>query len=605
MQLMNPAALWLLPAALIPLLLARRRQALPRRAVANLYLWREEARHDSASMAPRRARVTWTIVLQILCILASIAALARPEILTAPQRLTVLLDVSASMAAQDGGTTRFGSAQRRARQIVAQLPGGARVQLIAAAAVPRFLGEFAAGDPRLVAAIEAMAPTAGVADLDAALADATASPMRGSIVVLSDTMMPLAAGGAAAVNGVRWEQLGRPAANLAITRLAVRRRALGASAGAALVEVRNFSPAERHVAVSIETGEATVPSRSLAIPANGSRAVTISLPRLGPHVTARLAGNDALAMDNVRVAIVPDTAPIRVLVLGAPNPFLARALAANPAITLVTPDPRGDEAAVETVTDATAGGVDVVVCGGCASAPANVAAALVVLPLAAPLVRGRLTLATATHPVSASLDAGEIDATVGAAPLRASAHVLLRAGGAAAVTAYDGGTQRVVEIALDLSRPDLALNPAFPVLIADAIAWLGAARALPTEVPAGEPVRFPSVAAQRFQTARATLTGPDGRPRTLTEATDAAVATDTDMPGVYRVQLGGGERLFAVNVAADDESNLMAARRRVEPVAAAASAAATMERRAVAPVLALVALLLLTAEWRYGQVAAR
>jgi hypothetical protein len=65
LYLANPSALWLLPAAVIPLLLARRRQPLRRRVVSNLYLWRSAAAHDSANAALRRARATWLIALQI------------------------------------------------------------------------------------------------------------------------------------------------------------------------------------------------------------------------------------------------------------------------------------------------------------------------------------------------------------------------------------------------------------------------------------------------------------------------------------------------------------------------------------------------------------
>jgi Mg-chelatase subunit ChlD len=80
MSLLNPYALAALPLIAVLLLVARRRVPRPRRAVANLYLWRQTTALDPARMALARLRRHRLLALQIAFMLAVIAALARPAI---------------------------------------------------------------------------------------------------------------------------------------------------------------------------------------------------------------------------------------------------------------------------------------------------------------------------------------------------------------------------------------------------------------------------------------------------------------------------------------------------------------------------------------------
>jgi hypothetical protein len=78
MQLLNPYAMAWLPLIALLLLVARHRAPRPRRAVSNLYLWRQTTPLDPARLALARFRRHRLLALQIAFMLAVIAALAQP-----------------------------------------------------------------------------------------------------------------------------------------------------------------------------------------------------------------------------------------------------------------------------------------------------------------------------------------------------------------------------------------------------------------------------------------------------------------------------------------------------------------------------------------------
>ena len=78
MHLLNPYAIAWLPLVALLLLVARHRIPRPRRAVSNLYLWRQTTPLDPARLALARFRRHRLLALQIAFMLAVITALAQP-----------------------------------------------------------------------------------------------------------------------------------------------------------------------------------------------------------------------------------------------------------------------------------------------------------------------------------------------------------------------------------------------------------------------------------------------------------------------------------------------------------------------------------------------
>src|SRR5689334_19499733 len=112
MRLGLPAALWLLPLALLPLLALRRRPA-TRLPVATIHLWSSAGAREAAPLA-RRVRRHWLAVLQMVIAAAIVVAAARPLWSWSAGIAAVVVDTSLSMSARSGGTTRLALATARA-----------------------------------------------------------------------------------------------------------------------------------------------------------------------------------------------------------------------------------------------------------------------------------------------------------------------------------------------------------------------------------------------------------------------------------------------------------------------------------------------------------
>jgi hypothetical protein len=141
------------------------------------------------------------------------------------------------------------------------------------------------------------------------------------------------------------------------------------------------------------------------------------------------------------------------------------------------------------------------------------------------------------------------------ATANAGADVLLRVGGVPAVTAAETDGRRSVDVQLDLAQPDFALTPAFPILIANVLAWLTAPGELADEATAGEPLTFSTPLGIQ---ASVRVVGPDGRPRDVQRVGQQCIVADTDAAGAYRVDVNGSERSVIVNPSVDGESDLFA-----------------------------------------------
>jgi Ca-activated chloride channel family protein len=179
--------------------------------------------------------------------------------------------------------------------------------------------------------------------------------------------------------------------------------------------------------------------------------------------------------------------------------------------------------------------------------------------------------------------------------------------------AGDVDGRRVAVLAFDLHRSDLPLQVAFPLLLANLTGWLapGSGSDLPAQVSPAAAVTLslpPEVES-------ATVTRPDGTTARLLPESGRVVFADTSQLGVYLVTWGGADQdeesataqaSFAVNLFSPQESD-------VRPAETLPLLGLGEEEGALRPQqarrewwrpLALVALLLLTAEWLVYQRAA-
>lgn len=462
----QPAALWLLLLAPLPLVLSRRWRPRRRLEVANAYLWTEARQHEREGPAIRNVRRRWSAVLQALALVALAAALARPTMMSDPLPLAVVVDVSASMGAGANGSTRLSLAQQAVRHELEALPSGTRVAIVEASDSPRTLGVFRAGEAGARAAVDRLEVTGGGADLSTALGLAAATGASHAVVV-TDHAIPVA-------GVVRVVTVGQPLANVAVTSVVASVRELGRPGGDVVAHVRNFGTATREVTVEITSDGRPVHRGRLRLEPRGDQLTRVHVDALGSVATARVVDDDALVADNMRSAEVADgSRRIRVGYAGRPTGALHAALAALPSIELVPATRVVD--APSCVDEAHLTDVDVLVIDGCTpTSPSR--PSFVVVQQGRAAVRGAATVADAVHPVTASLAFDEATTITGHALEPDFGEVtIIRGDDRPVALASERAGRRVVSVGIDLERSAVVLTPAFPVFVANAVEWLAGA----------------------------------------------------------------------------------------------------------------------------------
>ena len=557
MRFVVPWALALL--ALLPLLwLVRHEPPRQRMAVAGRFLWKPRPRRDSAlGPKPSRHALLW---LQTALLGALILALAGPRIDVAPATVALVLDVSMSMAARDGEGTRLDVARRRAVAALGDMGWATRVRLWTAGATPTLVGEASPG-AGLEALLASVTPTDGVADLEAAVARAEQDrPQPERIHVVSDRTEPVRA------PHVNWVPVGDAADNLAVTALVAAREPGNPDRLRLTVEVRNLGERYARANLTVAIGDQT-PSRHV-IEAAPKRTGSVGIglddaPDTGV-VTARLETSDALAADNVRYAVVPPAARALIAVEGQSR-FVEAALASHAGVTSV--------------------------------APAE-AAGLLRLAASSGTARTSVVVTRPDHPVVKGVNLDGLQVMPAADVPGREATILARAGSQPVILVDDDGRRRIVELRFDTADPGLALEPSFPLLLANVVEWLADGFRPPTSLRAGDPFRWQTGSA--VLSVAPTGTDPAGRPLEVSTDGGAVVVGATSRAGVYTLDLGGERVAFVANPAVGDESDLSTAPSSVPPGDSDAATISRDRRDGVdlTPALLVLALVLVALEWR-------
>jgi Ca-activated chloride channel family protein len=649
MNFLVPAAFAL--AALMPVIVAMYLLKLRRveQVVSSVYLWRRMVRDVEANAPWQRLRRNLLLILQLLFLATLIMALARPFRWaegSSGQALILILDTSASMAANDVSPSRLGVARAQARRLLDGLTEGARVTLISAGDGAQVLVASSRDRRQVHLALDALQVGTGGSDLTAALALASAiatAQAETEIVVFSDGRVTLPErlalrGDLGAEGGpIRYVPVGQSGDNQAISTLSLE-PAPGGEGMTAFAQITNYGdvPAQRRLALYAD--DQLVNAYDLKIEPGHQRAVVADgLPSNTRILEARLADQDALAFDDRAWTVARGLGPIPVTLVTDGNLFLETALSLLPAmqVTSVKPDDfEKDWRTGESGEDEPSAPVgqrsseeDQPI-----SAQSGAGDTLFVLdayvPITPTLPAGNLLFIAPPSSTEYFTVTGRVDLPVPRAvdsddPLLAHTNLqevsVLEAvrmslppwarpviigdsspPGEAVPLLFAGEVdgRRVAVLAFDLHRSDLPLQVAFPLLLANLTGWLapGGAGDLPRQVPPGAAVAL-SLAPE---TKSVTVTRPDGSTVRLVPEGGGTVFADTDQLGVYRMSWDQDqEARFAVNLFSPQESDVLPAE--TLPVQGTGEAGKGQRpqqaRREWWRPLALVGLGLLVAEW--------
>jgi VWA domain-containing protein len=427
--------------------------------------------------------------------------------------LVLLIDRSASMSATDEKGSRLAAGRRRASEIVGGLTGADRA-LVASFAADAIAESGFESEPRpLTGAIAAVTPSGEPGDLQRALTFAAAilrGRPRPTIVLISDggfsddarRIAPVDPDGRAL--DVRYAPVGRRADNVGILSLAARRIPADPGTVETALVVQSFRPTASAVAVEVSSGGSIVEKVDLTLAPGERRRLT--LPNLfapDARIEARLTGTDDLADDDQARATIPPLPRRRILRVGGADLYLEGALLGLGRTVQVDRLAAADaERAAARARD-----YDLVIFDGVTPSAAPTAGHFLYFdprgpgsPFAAarearPVLDPVLDPASLRrdHPLLRQLDLADVNV--------AEAHRLALGPGDVAlaasfdvplIVARERPGLRIAALAFDPRRSDLPMRPAFPLLVANALAWAArddAGDAASPDVDAGATVR--------------------------------------------------------------------------------------------------------------------
>ena len=309
--------------------------------VPALFLWADLPQSSIGRSRRRRPPISLLLLLQLVTAILAALALARPATPSDPPRhLALILDASASMQSTDVAPTRFDAARARGLERLAALRPSDQVSLIRAGRDATLLSSGSADTAR--DALNAARPGASLSAVREALALASsqvaATPDRhAEIVLLTDVAWPTPDPVGPLAAPVEVVAVGGGSDNQAVGNLQVRMDPSG-RAQTAFVEVDNHADHPARVPMRLTADGAPLDERQVDLPARTRSRLSIPLPVDAHHVTVRLLGQDALALDDMVETNAPGGPPRDVLLLGRNTDGLRRALEAIPSLHVRAPD---------------------------------------------------------------------------------------------------------------------------------------------------------------------------------------------------------------------------------------------------------------------------
>ena len=559
--------------------------------VSNLTLWSFlEAEVHRAK--PRRIPITWILLLDLLVAALLSLAWAQPRLpnplpLQANRQVVIVLDVSSSMLASDGISTRFSQAKAEAQALVNSLGPEDVVTVLAFGRGPRPIGDSRQESlQQLASQIQALQAGETGHALQSALALGLASldkTLPAEFYVYTDGAYPEQAVSAFAYP-IHWRLFDNTVDNQAI--LALNASPVGENRYEVFARIANYGSQTARRIVSLSMDGAPVSSQEIEIPADSSVPQVWQVEGNPSVVAVSMIGSDPLKEDDLAAIGLQPGGKMRV-VLVAENPVpLQQAAEAIPGVDLQVIPP-GD---YESEAGRTA--AELTIFRGYIPAAWPAGQILVVEPPTAQegqtafLSDGSLPIPADAplqilhpDPLLAGVDFGGVrwvdawsfkDSPAGFFTLVQAESVPLILRGE--VDNSQGGRSRLVALLADLSRGNFTKHPAFPILIGNLMQSLRQAP-LPPSLHTGEQIALPGPGE-----AQALRISAPGDPEVEYRSRWPVEWSDTLQPGIYRFEVRNlqgqtSEYVAGVNAGDETESDLRP-RAWVQSVAAETSAGA-------------------------------
>jgi Mg-chelatase subunit ChlD len=604
MSFLNPLGLSLL--ALVPIVIffhlfrARRREI----RVSTWRFWDSKRREQSRTtfFAPK-LRLNPLLILQLLAVILLSFAIAQTTLTHVAQgwpRTILVIDTSASMAADDVPGGRLGSAQGQAEGLVARLKPDQQVMIVEAAAHPSIREPFTTDKSELQHAIADLRPTGEIGKIDEAIRLATellADGPPGEIHVFTDAAYGHLSQLKTKTAPVSWHVVGDTGDNVAITTLEVRAESQSLGVYESFITLDNFSSSSQHFTLKLAIDNNVIHEEKVDLPAKLRRSFMVPFRYQNGRglLSAQIDPHDHFSLDDIAYAVIPAWRRIKVVLASRGNVLLEKALRSDPRIDLQLTSPEQFPTSLA--------GAEIVVLDRVPPSPIPLGNYLLIqsLPSNVPIQQfGTIELPEVVnwdtdHPVMQHIDFSNVlvKSALEVQPVGDCDRLVESDRTPLVVTCLAQG-MRAIFVGFDVLQSDLPIRAAFPLFVSNAIKWLAPVRLEdgPLHIRGGEPI---SVDVNRgFSVAR--ITKPDGKIDVLPIEYGHLTYSDTRLTGIYWVSVGNTQQRVAVDLLDEGESDLTPGRAVQVGAAIEGAVPSYAIRNDLWPILAALALAVLSAE---------
>ena len=514
--------------------------------VSTLMFWERVYEEKAPRSLWERLRHLLSLLFQLVLLALLVLALSDPIFdwqEKNARQVVLVIDNSASMQATDVAPSRLAEAKRGAVDLLSGLRPRDRMAILAAGGRPEVVVGMTGHVRTLKEAIESVPSSDGpgrVAEAVELARRLIAGKKNGQIVVFTDAAFPEAES-VATGKKVTWEPVGGEAANAGITRFQARRSLNDPIGYELLVEVTNTGEAVVETRLDLELASQVIDAVPLTLePGEVWRQTFQKASADGGSLIATLAwddseqnAGDALAVDDIARAILPQREPRPVYLVTKGNVFLQSAFQASPLVNLGVvkelPAKRPSEALVvfhrdvpQSLPDGPVlvidprGSTDVWTLGGKIENPV-VAEQAEDSPLLAHVELGKTRMPEARRlELKEGLESQVLAATAEGEPL---------------LVAVDRPNGKLLVLTVNLDKGDLPLRTAFPILLTNALAWYAdGAGEFRESVSAGSLVELQVDPATQY-----VLQSPDGLRRALPNSGETITIGPLEQTGLWHL----------------------------------------------------------------------
>lgn len=531
-----------------------------------LFLWKDVLKEERSGFRLQRFKSGILLILQIIIVCLVALALAKPvwtrEIRQEGDRILVI-DTSASMKTRAGSSTRFDLARKKALQLVKDLPPNSRLLLVQTGIQPYLVHHFTNDRSALKDSLTNLKPVDTAGDIRSAIYFALSfykSDRNDQIFVITDGAGKDMKGLGSVHSQLNLVTIKGGERNIGITKFRIRRTLNTNDLFEILLEVKNFTNSSTVSPLRLELEGEVVGERTVGLKANEKKSMIFPAVQLYPgKYKAVLDIEDDFPVDNAAYSVLKQSSTISVLLISKGNYFVEKLLQTFPNFQVskvdgIIPGSWKDQTRLN----------DIVIVDGIDSPPVKEGNLLLInsfnpsVPIkkVAEINYPKVLGWDRNHPLTANLNLDKLiiekasmvttDKTV--LPLIDSNRTSL-------LYTFQKDKLRVAYLGFDITRSDLSLRVAFPVLMSNIFEWLNPGKRQFTEVQikAGEPMPLFFKADKKEIAIR---TPADTRTE-YPLASSPFIYESTHHVGIYKVTGGEKRQYFAVNLFDEAESNIL------------------------------------------------